>query len=102
MNENPVVAGSGLEVYSDPDKQLYKTLELKNGIVATLFQRQGFKAYSHAKEQGFKPKMAYRGDPFQLGGCFVARADGSRFMFFAKAKDSSFHTPVDEILATLA
>ena len=85
-------------LYTDPSLEVYKTAELKRGIVKTFNPRAAFatlKALSHGTRQGLT-----QGDAWQQGGVLVVATDG-RVLWHHASERPGDNATVAQIVAAL-
>jgi NAD(P)-dependent dehydrogenase (short-subunit alcohol dehydrogenase family) len=88
----------GVTLLVDPELRAYRAAGLRRGRVEVLSPRLPGQAL-RALRGGFR-QGAVQGDPWQLGGAFVIRPDGS-LAFQHHAREAGDHPDVDEILDAL-
>lgn len=90
--------GIDFPLYVDPDLMAYRAAGLKRGARRTFNRRSVAKARATLKD-GFRQGRT-QGDPWQQGGVFVIRPDGS-VPFGYVSEFAGDHPEVSEVLAAL-
>lgn len=85
-------------IYTDPDRELYRELELKRSVGSAVNLRSMGRAFS-ALRKGHRQTRT-QGDPWQQGGVFVVTGDGS-VLFEHRSAYAGDHPEVDDIVSAL-
>jgi hypothetical protein len=87
-------------LYVDTQRNSYRALGMKRGVLATLFTRATWRNQGRARAGGFRQK-GVKGDPWQLGGVLVVQP-GGRVAYRYLSETAGDHPPVAEVLAALS
>jgi len=82
----------------DPELRAYRAAGLRRGRVEVLSPRLPLNAL-RALRAGYRQKSV-QGDPWQLGGVFVIRTDGT-LAYRHASREAGDHAPIDAIVAAL-
>lgn len=87
----------GVELYVDPEKNLYKALGLGQGGMRMLLDKDVINANNKAKARGVGGNM--KGDGMQLGGTYCVESSGKVIMEFQQEKFGDHPTREDVLKA---
>ena len=87
-------------VYVDTKREAYQALDLKRGMLRTLFSPATWRAGLRAMRAGFRQGRT-QGDPWQLGGVLVVRP-GGQVAYFHRSQSAGDHAPADDVVRALS
>jgi alkyl-hydroperoxide reductase/thiol specific antioxidant family protein len=91
--------GIATPVYTDPSLATYRLLDFKRGVTDVLLSPKVWANAARAWRGGFRQGRV-QGDPWQLGGVLVVRADETVAYRYASAAAGD-HPPVADVLRAL-